>query len=334
MNNPFKILCIDGGGIKGLYSAKVLSVFEETYKTLCSDHFDLICGTSTGGIIALAISLKIPMSDVVDFYQKYGPRIFSNKKKWWPVNDGLLSIKQALISSKYSQKQLKKALQEQFKDKRIKDSNNLLCIPAYNMTAACPRVFKKDYGQLNQDNDKTYVEVALATSAAPTYLPVAEIDKTLYADGGLFANDPTIVGLTEVTYKNWIKPIKERGENDYDGVQILSISSLEKACGEVPGRPNRSFWNWKKTLFDSYTIGQNKTALKFLNSIKDYLDFELEITRIVNEPLSSNQSRKIEMDNASDKSLNLLYSIGKDTGINNKDKEEIKKFFVTKKTVN
>lgn len=61
----FKILCIDGGGIKGLYSAQVLAKFEESFNTRLSDHFDLICGTSTGGIIALAASAKIPMVDVV-----------------------------------------------------------------------------------------------------------------------------------------------------------------------------------------------------------------------------------------------------------------------------
>ena len=64
----FKILCIDGGGIKGLYSAQLLAEFEEIFETKISDHFDLICGTSTGGIIALAASAKVPMKKVVQFY--------------------------------------------------------------------------------------------------------------------------------------------------------------------------------------------------------------------------------------------------------------------------
>lgn len=77
----FKILCIDGGGIKGLYSAQVLAKFEESFNTRLSDHFDLICGTSTGGIIALGVSAKIPMKDVVEFYENYGPKIFASKWK-------------------------------------------------------------------------------------------------------------------------------------------------------------------------------------------------------------------------------------------------------------
>lgn len=330
MVKPFKILCIDGGGIKGLYSAKVLSVFEETYNVFCSDCFDLICGTSTGGIIALAVSLKIPMREVVSFYHEYGPSIFSQKKKLWPANI-ILSLKQALIGSKYSQKQLKKALYEKFGDRKIKDSNNLICIPAYNMTDGSPRIFKKDYSTFNQDDKKTYVEVALATTAAPTYFPVVEIDNIMYADGGLYANNPTLVGLTEALYK-WIRPQQERGNDDYDGVQILSISSVEKSSGEAPGRMNRSFWNWKDTLFDSYTIGQNKSALFFLEKIKEHLDFELEITRIINNPLSPKQSQIIELDNASDKSLKLIETIGLQTGLLFKDKKEIKHLFKTRKT--
>lgn len=332
MKKPFKILSIDGGGIKGLYSAKVLSVFEETYNTFCSDHFDLICGTSTGGIIALAVSLRIPMNETVCFYQKYGPTIFSQKKKKLAINDFLLSIKQALFGSKYSQKQLKMALVNTFGDHVIGDSHNLLCIPAYNLTVAAPRIFKRDYGVLNQDNKKKYVDVALATAAAPTFLPIVEIENLMYADGGLYANNPTLIGLSEALFK-WIKPIKERNDNDYDGVQILSISSFEKASGEVPGNMNRSFLNWKDTLFDSYTIGQNKSTQFFLNVVKDHLDFELEITRVVNDPISANQSQISEMDNASPKAIKQLLGIGLQTGRCYKDKNEIKKFFDSPKTV-
>ena len=69
----FKILCIDGGGIKGIYSAELLAKFEEVFGCVVSDCFDMLCGTSTGGIIALAASLKIPMSSVVKFYREKGP---------------------------------------------------------------------------------------------------------------------------------------------------------------------------------------------------------------------------------------------------------------------
>lgn len=90
----FKILCIDGGGIKGLYSAQVLAKFEECFNTKLSDHFDLICGTSTGGIIALAVSAKILMSEVVRFYEEYGPKIFSSSWKCFgSIGHNILALK-------------------------------------------------------------------------------------------------------------------------------------------------------------------------------------------------------------------------------------------------
>lgn len=80
----FKILCIDGGGIKGIYSAELLAKFEEVFGCVVSDCFDMLCGTSTGGIIALAASLKIPMSSVVKFYREKGPSIFNERVKCMP----------------------------------------------------------------------------------------------------------------------------------------------------------------------------------------------------------------------------------------------------------
>lgn len=99
--HPFKILCIDGGGIKGLFSAQILAKFEEVYDTKISEQFDLICGTSTGGIIALAASANISMSDVVNFYKEKGPKIFAQKRK---KNLGKLwlKIKQICYKGKYS----------------------------------------------------------------------------------------------------------------------------------------------------------------------------------------------------------------------------------------
>ncbi len=106
MRKPFKILCIDGGGIKGLFSAQVLAKFENVFKTNISDQFDLICGTSTGGIIALAASAKIPMSDVVRFYKEKGPIIFAQKRKGF-VGQILLRFKQLCYKGKYDNKEFK-----------------------------------------------------------------------------------------------------------------------------------------------------------------------------------------------------------------------------------
>lgn len=326
----FKILCIDGGGIKGLYSATVLQEFEKAYNTILSDHFDLICGTSTGGIIALGVSAKIPMEEVVSFYKEYGPKIFhSNWKLLGSFGNKLLSLKQAICKAKYSQEPLYEALKSVFGSKKILESQNLLCIPAYNITEGRPRIFKRDYGTLNMDNDKTYIEVALATAAAPTYLPIQNINGTYYIDGGVYANNPILVGLTEYLFK-WAKT------GMFDGVDILSISSCEKSLGWSPKKRRLSFLKWSDMLFDYYSHGQEANEMFFIEQLKnsDALNFDLNIVRIANEKISGHQEQFISMDNASEHSLQILYSKGQSTGVLYKDKDEVKAFFKTNKTIN
>ena len=90
-----------------MYSAVVLDKLEKQFNTLLSDKFDLICGTSTGGILALAIALKIPMSDAVEFYSNKGPLIFNeNFKTNFPLGNVILRIKQAIGNGKYSEREL------------------------------------------------------------------------------------------------------------------------------------------------------------------------------------------------------------------------------------
>ena len=178
----FKVLAIDGGGIKGLYSSTILEHLEEKYNCNLSDYFDLICGTSTGGLIALALSLNIPAKDISAMYINKGSTIFPRRGIW----------RQLFWKGKYSDEPLKKVLYEIFGDRKISESKNLLCIPTYSITDARPWVFKYDHkeGQLKRDNKAKYVDVALATSAAPTYFPVTEItyfDSKQFIDGGVWA---------------------------------------------------------------------------------------------------------------------------------------------------
>lgn len=333
MNKPFKILTIDGGGIKGVFSAQVLAEFEDAFDTNVSDHFDLVCGTSTGGIIALGVTAQIPMKRIVAFYEEYGPAIFAQRWKKCLGNQ-LMALKQALFKSKYSERQLENALTEVFGNRLIGSSNNLLCIPAYNITEAMPRIFKRDYQHLNKDSNKRYVDVAMATSAAPTYFPIKEIENTQYVDGGLFANNPVLVGLTEAVFNEyWIKCKEKRKSDDYDGVEILSISSCEKPSGDFAKKTSRSFFDWRKTLFDACTKGQSNTTDFFLKQIVSHLDFELTVKRISNKPLSDIQAKKIEMDKADKSAIKLLKSIGTYTGNIEKNDEMVKKLFTEHKSV-
>lgn len=320
-NKEFKILSIDGGGIKGLYSSTVLEHLEEKYNCHLSDYFDLICGTSTGGLIALALSLKIPAKEISKLYSEKGSAIFPRRGKW----------RQYMWRGKYDEKPLKDALQEVFGDRTLSESHNLLCIPSYSITDARPWVFKYDHpeGNLSRDNKAKYVDVALATSAAPTYFPVTEIgyyDSKQFVDGGVWANNPTYVGVIEaLTY--FVGEDKE-----FDSVKVLSVSSLEKNSGMPTGSKRyKSFLKWKQDLFDTFLSGQSSYTDYIMTISKHISHSSVECIRIPSEPVSAKQGRLVQMDLANPKALNFLRGKGNDRGLLAAKDRNIAQFFTNKK---
>ena len=195
MAATFKILSLDGGGIRGLYTAEVLRHFEEAFGPV-GEYFDMICGTSTGGLIALALSKGVSAADLVTFYKKHGPLIFQRKKF---LSEGRAVFQQIFGKGKYSNNYLTTALQEILGDTQMSDAKNLLCIPAYNLTEGKPKVFKFPYSEAGHYNTKygSMVDAALATSAAPTYFPVRFFKNCYYTDGGIWANNPVLCGIQD-----------------------------------------------------------------------------------------------------------------------------------------
>lgn len=337
-DRPFKILSIDGGGIKGLYSASVLANFEDEFKSLTSDHFDLICGTSTGGLIALALSQKIPAIDICNFYKEHGGKIFPNRSRWFKwleyfetkVFKGKYFFGQTFWHGKYESNYLKKVLIELFQEKTIGDSNNLLCIPSYCVTEARPYIFKYDHSNLRRDNKTAYVDVALATSAAPTYFPVHTIsnhDNKQFVDGGVWANNPTLIGLIEAL-KYFVGEGKE-----YDSIQILSISSLSPSNGKPTGwRSNRSFIGWRSDLFDLPMNGQSEFTEYFMRTISELNHVPVEYLRVPSAIVSKEQLPLVDLDNASSNALDLLSGKGNDVGLEFRQHEKVKSFYSTQKS--
>jgi hypothetical protein len=332
----FKILSIDGGGIKGLYSSKILEHLEDEVKSPLSDYFDLITGTSTGGLISMALSLKIPAKEIVNFYKTEGPLIFKNKL---PFSRRLRFFQQLLIQSKYSAKQLKSSLEKIFDDKKISDSDNLLCIPSFNATTGANRVFKYDHEKLiGTDNDLTMVDVGLATAAAPTYFPLHKIGNPYFVDGGVWANNPALCGLLEAM-KFFVGPSKQ-----YDSVKILSIASLNNGSG-FQIRKNKfnpidyifdykrlSFRNWNSKLFQITLDGQSEFIDFFLRSISSDLSFGCSYCRIPPHKVDPRNVSFIDLDMASERSLELLEEYGNRQGLIYRRDSSVSNFFLSKKT--
>lgn len=202
-----RILALDGGGIKGAFAASFLETIETHTGKRIVDHFDLIAGTSTGGIIALGLGLGMSAKEITQFYINDGPRIFrqpnpldklgwlSNIKSKCPAK--LRSYLQ-LISPKYDSLPLKEALERAFQTKRLGDSEVRLLIPAYNADKEDVYVFKtRHHPRLEVDWKESAVHIALATAAAPTYFPAHPMPSGApLIDGGIWANNP--VGLAAV----------------------------------------------------------------------------------------------------------------------------------------
>lgn len=192
-SDRFQILALDGGGIKGLYSAAVLAKLEEKLQVRIVDHFDLITGTSTGGLIAVGLGLGMRPREIVQFYIREGPRIFSNTLGWrWCLH---------WFRRKYPQHRLKSALTDSggFGDRLLGDSSKRLVIPAYNINQDKVRIFKTPHHErLTTDWSIPAWKVALATSAAPTYFEsCCDVESARLIDGGVWANNPTVVGIAE-----------------------------------------------------------------------------------------------------------------------------------------
>lgn len=322
----FKILSIDGGGIKGLYSSKIIENLEDQFNCHIADYFDMICGTSTGGILALGLSLKMKASEISKLYEDKGSFIFPKQN--------LIKVyyKQLLGGGKFSDKNLRRSLEETFGDKKIADCQNLLCIPSYCYTDARPWVFKKDHkeGNLCRDNKAFCVDVALATAAAPTYFPLAEIDYYDYkqfVDGGIWANNPSMVGFLEAL-RFFVGEGKE-----YYNLKILSISSLTAPKGKVVGLKRfRSFWHWKADLIDIMMNGQALFTGKFMEWIHQINNIPVTYVRIPTSELAPEQQDVIRMDNAAPNAIKLLKGKGNDTGEIWRKNPDVAQFFNEEKT--
>jgi patatin-like phospholipase/acyl hydrolase len=193
----FRILSLDGGGIKGAFPAAVLAALEQDTGKAAADYFDLIVGTSTGGIIALGVGLGKSAAEIVEFYRKFGPTIFPGTS----LVERTTGLLRQLWGPKHSHDVLREALVEVVGDKRFGESKCRLVIPTYDAIGGRLFLLKTAHHQrFKYDYQALAVDVALATSAAPTYFKASPFPKhegASYVDGGVWANCPALVGVVE-----------------------------------------------------------------------------------------------------------------------------------------
>jgi uncharacterized protein len=188
-----RVLSIDGGGIRGLIPALVLTEIEKRSDKRVWELFDLIAGTSTGGILACALCAPdpLPAEQLVALYEEEGPKIFE-RSIWQRIRSA-----EGLLDEKYDAAALDRALERFLSDKRLAESKPDLLVPAYNMGDPGPYFFKSRKAR-EENEDFSLSEVARATSAAPTYFEPTELAGEALVDGGVFAANPAMCAFAEV----------------------------------------------------------------------------------------------------------------------------------------
>ena len=191
----FRILALDGGGTRGIYTAQLLAQIEQTFGTRIKDCFELIAGTSTGSIVAGAAVSDIPMTEIVELFEIEAPNIF--QKRWY---------RNPLFFSKYSNKKLAQIIAKHIPATPLSEIATPLMITSSEITTSESHIFRSGYiekvgGPPASDRDVNLHDAILASCAAPTFFATKPVDTTLLADGGLWANNPSIAAFTEAHTK-------------------------------------------------------------------------------------------------------------------------------------
>lgn len=209
--SQFKILSIDGGGIRGIIPCTILKFIEEQVGVI-SDTFDLVAGTSTGGIIALGVCTKTAekndkprsASEMLDLYVNNGRTIFDGRKQKWLSNiiDSVNPSIGDLLEKPYPSKSIEKLLKNYFGDSNLTDTATDVLITTYDMKKGRPFYYSSRLARQDDNENHLIREIARSTSAAPTFFEPNFFrykgnQDVVAVDGGVVANNPSVLAYAE-----------------------------------------------------------------------------------------------------------------------------------------
>lgn len=251
-----KILTLDGGGIKGAYALGVLAQFEEYLGEPINNYFDLVVGTSTGGIIALGLGKGFSSKEILSFYKEMGKEIFKG-------NHILKSIRH-LGFSKYSNKTLFKYLDNNFGETTLGQSKLRLVVPSQNLDSGEVHLYKTAHHErFKGDYKERMSTIALATSSAPTYFPIFKAPNGLFmVDGGIYANNPVAIAAVEA-----VGILKWRT----DDINILSIGCTNEPLNiNYAKRYSAGRIYWAINAINLIMKGQSSAAFGMAQHLTNY----------------------------------------------------------------
>lgn len=237
-DRPFRILSIDGGGICGILPASILTELESRFLggAAITNYFDMIAGTSTGGIIALALGNGLTAAQARDLYLERGGLIF-------PPTNAFGRAKRWLWRTQryaYERQPLEDELLRILGDSALGESKVRLCIPAFEGHHGEPWIYKTPHHpDYKRDKFERMKIVGLATAAAPTYFAALPNNGYTMVDGGLWANNPVMNALVDAL---------ACFDLDRRQVRILSLGCGETTFKVDAGKATGGMWRWKRAI--------------------------------------------------------------------------------------
>jgi patatin-like phospholipase/acyl hydrolase len=255
----FRILTLDGGGIRGAFTAAVLAKWDDMLKSgggsQLIKHFDLVAGTSTGAILAIGLGLGLTPLEILNFYRQDGEKIFP--KDGW-IQRGR---PRQLFKSKHKSSVLRSTLEEKFQTRLLKDSCCRLVLPTVRAIHGEAEVIVTPHGQERMAfSNISAVDAALASSAAPTYFDQAVVQHPIapgiYLDGGVWANNPVLPAIAEAV--QYLKVPLDR-------IDVLSVGTLGHEA-DFTKSLGKGMAGWARMSVNLFFAAQEQGAAKLANS--------------------------------------------------------------------
>ncbi|MEM9413049.1 MAG: CBASS cGAMP-activated phospholipase, partial [Planctomycetota bacterium] len=293
----FQILSLIGGGIRGAFVTAFLKELESKLGRPLAECFDLIAGTSTGGIIAGGLALGLSADQMHDFYVRYGRSIFTPRPKFkpngylrllFPTASWLYRRKtgnqlDSFLRARYCPDALYQSFAEGMGEKTLADVNfTRLIIPSVNLTRGRPHIFRSTHIQeAVEDSDIKLSDVLVAATAAPTYFPHKEIKNEAYADGGLWASDPSIHAVAEaMRIRRDCRRDNCDPEFEIEDIHLLSIGTGRAKFSLSPPGGDAGLIYWAQHVADvmgtSQVQGVHQPLKFWLEDRYTHVNFEME----------------------------------------------------------
>ena len=305
MNSKIRVLAIDGGGIRGVIPAtilvhieKILQEISRNEKAKISDYFDLIAGTSTGGILTALVLVPDPgytATDMVKLYVDHGAEIFTRSSMTRLID------RNGLFHPLYQHEAIEKILEDYLGDLKISDLKRPCLIPTYNIETGTATFISSLEVLQNPESDRFIHDALRATTAAPTYFAPTKQKDDAFIDGGMFANNPALCAYVEAT--------KFPSEPRVQDIMILSLGT---------GSINRHYpyeharrWgrlNWIRPALEIYSSAASQTVNHQLEMIYMSKDREGNYLRI--EPNLNDFSVGVAMDQTNADNIKALIEVG------------------------